>query len=123
MADLSRPWFHTTYLIARDLVVQNEISYPDLIDGEDPVFIADVLVDTRTISAIPDITYLCRTGGGTRRENLRHVIDFVRSAAAVRRLYLERQPGAWTRGYGPFLSSRFNECFCATGVALWSRAP
>jgi len=109
--ELSVPYCHTTYLLARDLVVRNEISYPDLIDGEDEVFIARLLVNTSTVSTIPDMTYLYRIGGGPRRKSLLHLVDFIRQAAAVRSLYMRSHPEAWTGGYLPFLADRFREVF------------
>ena len=38
------PWWHTTYLFSRRLLVSEGIRYPDLCSGEDPVFLAHVLV-------------------------------------------------------------------------------
>jgi glycosyltransferase involved in cell wall biosynthesis len=105
------PWYHVTYLISRELVVKNELSYPDLIDGEDPVFIAKVLVNAKTISTIPEITYLCRIAGGAGRQSLRHVVDFIRHAAMVRDVFLEFHAESWTAGYRPYLLGGFNEFF------------
>jgi len=110
-SELSIPWWHVTYLISRALAVKNEVSYPDLIDGEDAVFIASLLVSTRRISTIPEVVYLCRKGGGSRRKSLRHIIDFIRHIPTVRRLYMQFKPEAWTSGYYPFLCSRFDEVF------------
>ena len=110
-SELSIPWWHQTYLICRKLVVENEVSYPSLIDGEDTVFVASLLVRTRRISTITEVVYLCRKGGGSRRKSLRHVIDFIRHIPAVRDLYLQSKPEAWTSGYYPFLCSRFDEVF------------
>ncbi len=106
-SELSIPWWHTTYLISRELVVENEISYPDLIDGEDPVFVASLLVSTRRIATIREVVYLWRKGGHRRRRSLRHIIDFIRHIPAVRRLYMQSKPEAWESGYYPFLCSRF----------------
>jgi glycosyltransferase involved in cell wall biosynthesis len=105
------PWYHVTYLISRALVVKNELSYPDLIDGEDPVFIAKALVNAKTISTISEITYLCRIGAGAGRQSLRHIVDFIRHAAMVRDIFVEFHPKSWSVGYRPYLLARFNELF------------
>jgi hypothetical protein len=105
------PLYHVTYLISRELVQKKELSYPDLIDGEDAVFIAKVLVNAKRVSAIPEIVYLCRLVAGARRTTLQHVIDFIRHAGMVRNIYMKFHAESWTGGYCPYLLGRFNELF------------
>jgi glycosyltransferase involved in cell wall biosynthesis len=109
--ELCVPFYHVTYLIARDLVVKNGLSYPDLIDGEDPVFIANVLVNAKRISTIPDTSHLWRNKGGSQRESLRHIVDFIRGAAMARNIMVEFDAKSWTEGYCPFLRARFDRLF------------
>ena len=108
---LCMPLYHVTYLISRELVQKKELSYPDLIDGEDAVFTAKVLVNAKRVSAIPEIVYLRRLVAGARRTTLQHVIDFIRHAGMVRNIYMKFHAESWTGGYCPYLLGRFNELF------------
>jgi glycosyltransferase involved in cell wall biosynthesis len=105
------PWWHTTFLIDLSFVREVRASYPNLSDGEDPVFIATLLSTADRMSTTSDITYLARTPDTPRRIGLKYVIDFVRHAAMVRRIYLDRCPRYWRDGYRQFLLSRVDECF------------
>src|SRR5262249_34949022 len=82
------PWWHTTYLI--DVSLLREIGgwYPNLRNGEDPVFIAALLVAAEAVSTTGKTTYLRRVTETRRSTRLIDTIDFVRHTAMVRRLYL-----------------------------------
>ena len=54
------PWWHTSYLISAELIHRNQLRYPNLVRGEDPVFLASVLVNARYLSMIEQIVYLYR---------------------------------------------------------------
>jgi glycosyltransferase involved in cell wall biosynthesis len=104
--DLWVPWWHTSYLISAELVRENDLRYPDLIRGEDPVFLASVLINTKFLSLVSDIVYLYRKyqkisdfGGST----MQHVKDYVKHAAETKRLFTSHYPECWYGGYGPFL--------------------
>ncbi|MGD9657675.1 MAG: polysaccharide deacetylase family protein, partial [Methylocystis sp.] len=106
--DLWVPWWHTTFLIDMAFVRRTRAFYPDLSDGEDPVFIATLLAHTDRISIISDVVYLCRTSETPKRQTLQNVIDFARHAALVRAIYLEARPHFWRDGYRRFLTQPEN---------------
>src|SRR5262249_19751481 len=100
------PWWHTSYLISRDLIRANNLAYPALRGGEDPVFLASVLVSAHQISLVPDVVYLYRkypktSGSGTT--TFAHVGDYLKHAAIVKSLFTVRHPVCWEHGYGPYL--------------------
>ena len=59
-ASLWIPWWHQSYLISSDVIRANNLTYPALRRGEDPVFLASILVNAQQISLVPDIVYLYR---------------------------------------------------------------
>ena len=83
---LWKPFWHTTYLIATDLLRANRIEYPLLSRGEDPVFLARVLLTSRPVSLMSDIVYLYRryrkTSGSKSRDAraLEDALLFLRAA-------------------------------------------
>ena len=100
------PWWHTSYLISAKLIRRNQLRYPNLTRGEDPVFLASVLVNARYISLVGEITYLYRkypktTGSGG--STFRQVKDTLQHSVMIKRLFTEFHPDCWNRGYGPFL--------------------
>lgn len=105
------PWWHTTYLISVPFLHAARASYPNLSNGEDPVFLAALLAAAERLSTTSQITYLRRLPDCRRRTKLEHAIDFVRHAAMVRRIYLDRCPQCWNDGYKPFLLSRVEQFF------------
>jgi hypothetical protein len=105
------PFWHTTYLIDLSFLLEIRASYPNLSEGEDPVFIASLLSEAEGVSATSRITYLARSAEAPRRTRLRHAIDYVRHAAMVRRIYLDHCPQCWREGYRPFLLRRAEEAF------------
>jgi len=103
------PWWHTSYLISADLIRRNQLCYPNLIRGEDPVFLASVLVNADYLSLIEPIVYLyrqypkaCGSGGLT----MHHVMDTLKHAAMTKRLFTLHYPDCWRRGYGPFFLNK-----------------
>jgi len=102
------PWWHTSYLISTDLVRKNGLRYPNLIRGEDPVFLASVLVNAGFLSFIGDIVYLYRKypkASGSGGSTMQHVKDTLKHAALTKKLFIRHYPACWYRGYGPFLIS------------------
>ena len=103
------PWWHTGCLLSADLIHRHQLKYPDLIRGEDPAFLASVLVKAGYLSMLEDIVYLyrrypksCGSGGVT----LHHVLDHLKHASMTKRLFHDHHPDCWCRGYGPFLSEK-----------------
>ena len=100
------PWWHTSYLISGSLVRDNELRYPDLRSGEDPVFMANVLVKSRSIAMIEEVVYLYRKypkTTGTSSNSFEQVLDYLKHAEIVRKLYEAGKKEYWDHGYGPFL--------------------
>jgi glycosyltransferase involved in cell wall biosynthesis len=56
------PWYHVTWLFARELLIRHGVEYPSLRTGEDPVFLARALSVVRTLSTSPEICYRYRIG-------------------------------------------------------------
>jgi hypothetical protein len=102
---LWKPFWHTSYLIATDLIRANRIEYPHLSRGEDPVFLARVLLTERPVSLTSDIVYLYRRyrkTSGSRSRDARALEDYLTHGALVKTLY-SSHPKSWTEGYAPFL--------------------
>jgi glycosyltransferase involved in cell wall biosynthesis/peptidoglycan/xylan/chitin deacetylase (PgdA/CDA1 family)/SAM-dependent methyltransferase len=109
------PWWHTTYLIDLAFLRKTKACYPDLTNGEDPVFIAMLLPEAGIISTTPETTYLYRSADSPRRMTLMHAIDFVRHCAMVRGLWIDRYPKCWRDGYRRFLLGNQDELFLHSG--------
>jgi hypothetical protein len=90
---------------------QVRAAYPNLTNGEDPVFIAALLSEAERVSTVSATTYLQRFPEVRRRTKLMHAIDFVRHAAMVRQMYLDSAPQYWREGYRPFLLRKVEQFF------------
>ncbi|MCK4822849.1 hypothetical protein KA005_44210, partial [bacterium] len=104
--DLWIPWWHTSYLISAELIHRNHLRYPNLVRGEDPVFLASVLVNAGHLSLVEQIVYLYRKypkASGSGGSTMQHIVDTFKHAAMTRRLFSSHYPDCWQRGYGPFL--------------------
>jgi glycosyltransferase involved in cell wall biosynthesis len=104
------PWWHTSYLISLNLIRVNNLAYPALRRGEDPVFLASVLISAQQISLVPDIVYLYRQytkSSGSGASTLADVEDTLKHAAIVKSLFTAHHPDCWYHGYGPFLLGDF----------------
>ena len=99
------PWWHTTYLFSRRLLVSEGIRYPDLCSGEDPVFLARVLSRAPAVSTLATVVYRHRLMplGKKGRTTYRHLRDYLRHAEMTRDLFLESNGEAWHRGFAPSL--------------------
>ena len=106
------PYWHTSYLIARRLVAENRLAYPKLRRGEDPVFLASVLVHSTRIALVPETVYLYRRypkTSGAAGTTFADVADTLASAANVKALFAEKYPECWHQGYAPFLLEDFRK--------------
>ncbi len=100
------PWWHTSYLISAELIRKNHLRYPDLLRGEDPVFLASVLVNSPSLSLVEPVVYLYRKypkAGGSGGLTMQHLMDMLKHAAMTKHLFVSHYPECWQRGYGPFL--------------------
>jgi len=100
------PWWHTSYLISRGLIRDRNLRYPSLVQGEDPVFLASVLVNAERISLLEEVVYLYRkypksTGSG--QATFESVTALLAHAQIVKSMFYSHAPETWHSGYGPFL--------------------
>jgi glycosyltransferase involved in cell wall biosynthesis len=93
--DLWVPWFHTCFLISRELLVRHQIRYPSLSPGEDPVFLARVLTAAMRLCVIPDVTYTYRGSAHRPQRTFRHMEDYVTHAEVVRDIYGDAHRTCW----------------------------
>jgi glycosyltransferase involved in cell wall biosynthesis len=107
MPELWTPWYHTTYLISRDLILKERIVYPSLIAGEDPVFITLVLTHAAKICSIPRVTYCYRPVPRHRPSTLA-VKDYLRHAEMVRAIYGRTYQKCWA-AYREFIKPNIFE--------------
>jgi glycosyltransferase involved in cell wall biosynthesis len=109
-ASLWIPWWHQSYLISSDVIRANNLTYPALRRGEDPVFLASVLVNAQQISLVPDIVYLYRKypkTSGSAGSTLADVEDTLKHAGIIKSLFTVYHRDCWDHGYGPFLLGDF----------------
>lgn len=106
------PYWHTSYLISTNLIRRNGIVYPELRRGEDPVFMASVLVNAHQISLIRDIVYFYRKypkTTGSAATSFDDVKDTLIHASRVKELYTSHHSDSWTNGYAPYLLADLTE--------------
>lgn len=99
------PWFHTTYLFSRRFLVERDIRYPALREGEDPVFLASVLTTSDHLSATPKVCYIYRTDRPYRRSSVLYRLHHLRHIALIKEIYGQTIPNAWHRACSPFYLS------------------
>ena len=63
------PWYFYKNIFKRSFLVENNINFPNLKRGQDPVFLSNVLVKTEEIATIPLYLYGYRTGSGGGANN------------------------------------------------------
>ena len=100
------PWWHQSFLVSTDLVRRNALRYPNLRRGEDPPFLASVLVNASKISLIDEVVYLYRRykkTDGSAQVDFPSLVDSLIHAQMVKDIYLAAHPDAWNKGYGPYL--------------------
>jgi glycosyltransferase involved in cell wall biosynthesis len=85
------PYFFVCYLYRREFLRRNNICFPPLRAGEDPVFLAQCLVKASKIASTSAVTYIYRRDGskGQRRITPSHLADFVDHVDRVKRIYIE----------------------------------
>jgi glycosyltransferase involved in cell wall biosynthesis len=94
------PWYHTTYLFSRKMLRQNNIKYPNLADGEDPVFLARALTTADVLSSTKDIVYYYRWEYDKPRTD---IWDSITHLELVREIYIQYEPKCWFEGYGKYM--------------------
>ncbi len=101
LPELWIPWFHPCFLISRELVHANRLRYPDLVAGEDPVFLAQVLTLARKICIVTDPVYSYRRDERRPPSSERKLRDFLKHIEMVKATYLPAHARCWEK-YGPF---------------------
>jgi glycosyltransferase involved in cell wall biosynthesis len=102
LPELWIPWFHTCYLVSRALLMSHQIRYPELIAGEDPVFIARLLTAARRIVVVPSPTYTYRQDERRKPPTRQTLDDYFRHAELVREAYAGQFTPCWN-AYRPFI--------------------
>ena len=102
---LSIPWFHMCFLFSRDFLLQHAIEYPDLRDGEDPVFVAFALARARYVSATSQVVYLYRGDRRVVRSTIVHKLDFLRHISMIRNIFMPQFSRVWTEHCSQFYLS------------------
>jgi glycosyltransferase involved in cell wall biosynthesis len=102
LPELWIPWFHTCFLISGDLVARHGIRYPALAQGEDPVFLSQVLTAAGSICVLPEQTYIYRIWEHRPRRGFADVRDYFAHAEMVKHIYGRRFSPCWET-YGPYI--------------------
>lgn len=97
LPELWVPWFHCCYIISRQLLIHEKIRYPDLIIGEDPVFLASVLTKAQQICTVPMTTYYYRPNDLRPQPKFWHVKDFIKHAQLVKAIYTGLYNRCWEK--------------------------
>lgn len=100
--ELCIPWWHTSYLIDRRFLVANNLTYPLLSRGEDPVFIASCLTKAKRISLLPSCVYLYRKyqkEGGSADVTYRAIRDHMKHYKLVKQLFCSSGMPCWHEFY------------------------
>ena len=99
------PWWHQCYLMSRSLLLDNQLGYPALRSGEDPVFLASALLAAGRMSTVADVTYMHRLADIEEkgRANVRSVQDFIEHARMVKEHFGPTRAECWTDGYRPYI--------------------
>lgn len=118
------PWWCPAYLFSRRFLQAERIQYPELSNGEDPVFLAKVLSRVPYISTISDITYRYRQLPPEHkgRVGYRYLLDYLRHADAVRALFMESCPDAWRSGFAPFILPEIESMIADWPITVAERA-
>ncbi len=93
------PWFHVAWLIRRTLVVDNALKYPALRRGEDPVFIASLLVRAPIVSTTDALVYKYRVKAEADPITVSAAEDLIAHAAMVKRCFTGPYAKCWKRKY------------------------
>lgn len=97
------PWFHQTWLLRCDFLLANAIEYPNLREGEDPVFLAAVLTRAPLLSTTSRICYRYRTDLPSPHKNFAHIKDYALHLRLVREIFVaEGCAAVWQDGCSEF---------------------
>lgn len=92
-------------LYSRHFLVKNNLSFPELSLGEDPVFLARCMLSADSISLVSDITYVHALSGSdhSKRQSYEKAAEYIEHAEIVKELYFSAgHHRCWIDGYGPF---------------------
>jgi succinoglycan biosynthesis protein ExoO len=96
LSELWIPWGHTCFLISREFLMREQIRFPDLIAGEDGVFLARVLTQARRLCITPKVAYIYRLNDLRPQPGFRTVQDYIESAMAVKMIYAGKYSKCWS---------------------------
>lgn len=87
LPELWIPWFHVCFLISRKLLIRKKIQYPNLVAGEDPVFMAKVLTNAQRVCVIPHVAYTYRQDDSRSLPKFKTVQDYITHLKLVKAIY------------------------------------
>lgn len=61
------PYFHPRYMISANIIRENNIRYPDLLRGQDPPFLAQLLCMAERVAVCPNVVYYYRSTFSERK--------------------------------------------------------
>lgn len=94
------PWYHQSYIYRTSFLRKYRILYPDLFEGEDPVFLALALSKANKILAKRIGLYLLRRGHEPAyRNTIRHLHDCIDHIRLVKNIQAAWNSDAWHCSY------------------------
>jgi hypothetical protein len=83
------PYHHQRFMLRRDFLETFDISYPNLLRGEDPPMLARVLCKARLAAAVPELVYGYRIHGRYRVNTDKKLDDFLSHVEIVVKTFRE----------------------------------
>jgi glycosyltransferase involved in cell wall biosynthesis len=76
--DYGIPWYHQKNLYKRDFLIKNNIQYPDYKRGQDPVFLANILINLDLVYCLPIDFYAYREGSVKKLNSIDKEQDYIK---------------------------------------------
>lgn len=76
--DYGIPWFHQKNLYKRSFLIKKNLKYPDYKRGQDPVFLANVLINLDRVYCLPIEFYAYRTTGLKKINSEDKELDYIK---------------------------------------------
>lgn len=85
--DYGLPWYFYKNMFKRSFLIENNILFPDLIHGEDPIFLAKILTSTDKYLEVPVLYYSYFTPTQNKINTFDRYIDYFRHFHEVFKLF------------------------------------
>jgi glycosyltransferase involved in cell wall biosynthesis len=76
--DYGIPWYHQKNLYKRSFLIKNNIEYPDYKRGQDPVFLANILINLDLVYCLPIDFYAYRSAGVKTLNSKDKELDYIK---------------------------------------------